>query len=92
MHEISDQLAFQLSPEDITWVITVPAIWSEAAKQFMREVAVQTKLVCPEQLYMALEPEVASLFCRKTYHQKQSKETNIELPICKIEEGNKFGS
>ena len=25
--------------EDISWVITLPAIWSDAAKQFMKEAA-----------------------------------------------------
>ena len=27
--------------QDITWVLTVPAIWTDSAKQFMREAAVQ---------------------------------------------------
>jgi len=26
---------------DVTWVLTVPAIWPAAAKQFMREAAVE---------------------------------------------------
>lgn len=26
---------------DITWVLTIPAIWNEPAKQFMREAAVE---------------------------------------------------
>lgn len=33
-----------LGPEDITWVLTVPAIWNEPAKQFMREAAVEASL------------------------------------------------
>lgn len=41
MQEISEQLAFRLSKEDISWVIAVPAIWNEAAKQFMREAAIE---------------------------------------------------
>ena len=28
---------------EIFWVITVPAIWSDSAKQFMREAAIQVK-------------------------------------------------
>jgi len=28
-----------VSAEDIQWVLTVPAIWTPAAKQFMREAA-----------------------------------------------------
>ncbi|KAK3600053.1 hypothetical protein CHS0354_012744 [Potamilus streckersoni] len=31
----------QLKEEDINWVLTVPAIWNDAAKQFMREAAVK---------------------------------------------------
>jgi hypothetical protein len=27
--------------DDISWVLTVPAIWSDAAKQFMKEAAVK---------------------------------------------------
>ena len=29
-----------VKPETINWVVTVPAIWSDAAKQFMREAGV----------------------------------------------------
>ena len=30
---------FKIMPKDIRWVLTVPAIWSDAAKQFMRKSA-----------------------------------------------------
>ncbi|XP_030622713.1 heat shock 70 kDa protein 12A-like [Chanos chanos] len=53
---------------DVTWVLTVPAIWSGGAKQFMREAAVQAGLVtefASEQLIVALEPEAASLWCKE---------------------------
>jgi hypothetical protein len=30
-----------IKPSEITWVLTVPAIWSDPAKQFMREAAVK---------------------------------------------------
>ena len=30
--------------EDILWVLTVPAIWTPRAKQFMREAAYEVKL------------------------------------------------
>ena len=29
----------EISADDINWVLTVPAIWSDPAKQFMREAA-----------------------------------------------------
>jgi len=31
----------KIQESDIRWVITVPAIWNEPAKQFMREAAVK---------------------------------------------------
>ncbi|KAK7140712.1 hypothetical protein R3I94_013100 [Phoxinus phoxinus] len=51
---------------EVTWVLTVPAIWHAAAKQFMREAAIEAGLVTesePERLIFALEPEAASVFC-----------------------------
>jgi hypothetical protein len=35
---VSDVLSWS---GDILWVLTVPAIWSDEAKQFMREAAIQ---------------------------------------------------
>ena len=35
-----------LRDEDIHWVLTVPAIWNDAAKQFMREAADEVSRIC----------------------------------------------
>ncbi|XP_075009494.1 heat shock 70 kDa protein 12A-like isoform X2 [Calonectris borealis] len=54
--------------EEITWVITVPAIWSAAARQFMRLAAKEAGLISDmisEKLIIALEPEAASLWCKQ---------------------------
>ncbi|XP_052794098.1 heat shock 70 kDa protein 12A-like [Mya arenaria] len=53
----------KLTDGDIHWVLTVPAIWNDAAKQFMREAA-QKAGIASDNLSIALEPEAASLFCR----------------------------
>ena len=37
----SNTLVDGLRKDDVHWVLTVPAIWSDAAKQFMREAATQ---------------------------------------------------
>ncbi|XP_007543256.1 heat shock 70 kDa protein 12A-like [Poecilia formosa] len=53
---------------DFTWVLTVPAIWDPSAKQFMREAAMQAGIVAEggeDRLLMALEPEAASVWCKK---------------------------
>ena len=35
-----DKLMQRVKRDDIFWVLTVPAIWDDSAKQFMREAAV----------------------------------------------------
>uniref|UniRef100_A0A8C9ZVA8 Heat shock protein 12B n=1 Tax=Sander lucioperca TaxID=283035 RepID=A0A8C9ZVA8_SANLU len=68
LKEVKDQSSSVLEGEAIRWVITVPAVWKQPAKQFMREAAYLAGLVspdCPEQLLIALEPEAASIYCRK---------------------------
>ncbi|XP_052779373.1 heat shock 70 kDa protein 12B-like [Mya arenaria] len=52
-----------LTDADIKWVLTVPAIWNDAAKQFMREAAEEAG-IAGDKLTIALEPEAASVFCR----------------------------
>ncbi|XP_071141784.1 heat shock 70 kDa protein 12B-like [Mytilus edulis] len=49
--------------QEIQWVLTIPAIWTDAAKQFMRECAEKASIP-PEKLLLALEPETASIFCQ----------------------------
>ncbi|KAH3842748.1 hypothetical protein DPMN_116252 [Dreissena polymorpha] len=49
--------------KDIHWIITVPAIWTDFSKQFMREAAYKADIK-GSQLTIALEPEAASLFCQ----------------------------
>ncbi|XP_061819892.1 heat shock 70 kDa protein 12A isoform X4 [Nerophis lumbriciformis] len=68
LKELSDQTGCEFDNNDVRWVITVPAIWKMPAKQFMREAAYKSGLVSrdnPEQLIIALEPEAASIYCRK---------------------------
>ncbi|XP_027135762.1 heat shock 70 kDa protein 12A isoform X5 [Larimichthys crocea] len=68
LKELSDQTGGEFDNNDVRWVITVPAIWKMPAKQFMREAAYKSALVSrenPEQLIIALEPEAASIYCRK---------------------------
>ena len=60
LQELSDQSSTRIVNDDIRWVITVPAIWRQPAKQFMRQAAyeVSTKgqlsvYICGQALYMA---------------------------------------
>lgn len=48
--------------EKVRWVLTVPAIWTDPGKEFMKVAAIKAGL--PEnKLLLALEPEAASLCC-----------------------------
>ena len=55
-------------PTKIRWILTVPALWGEEHKQFMRKAAVEAKIidnVNSTQLLLCLEPEGASIQCRE---------------------------
>lgn len=49
--------------EDIRYVLTVPAIWNEGAKLFMKEAAKKAN-IRQDRLLIALEPEAASIYCK----------------------------
>jgi hypothetical protein len=42
--ELSDHTGSNVAVEDVRWVVTVPAIWKQPAKQFMREAAYQVRI------------------------------------------------
>ncbi|XP_057558148.1 heat shock 70 kDa protein 12B isoform X1 [Hippopotamus amphibius kiboko] len=68
LQELRDQCPSLPEKDTVRWVLTVPAIWKQPAKQFMREAAYLAGLVsreAAEQLLIALEPEAASVYCRK---------------------------
>ncbi|XP_052796426.1 heat shock 70 kDa protein 12A-like [Mya arenaria] len=72
----------QLNISDVTWVVTVPAIWNESAKKFMRLAAEKAGL--PENhIEIALEPEAASLYCRQLPIAKdpQTEHGVSKLPV-----------
>ncbi|CAC5415252.1 unnamed protein product [Mytilus coruscus] len=67
--------------DDIQWVLTVPAIWNDPAKQFMREAAEKAGI---DDLIISLEPEAASLFCKYMPIEKGTDDFKTFQP------GNKY--
>ncbi|KAK3086243.1 hypothetical protein FSP39_015707 [Pinctada imbricata] len=61
--EILNKQGLDIKNSEIMWTLTVPAIWCESAKSFMRKAAVEAGICC-EQLKLSLEPEAASLLCQ----------------------------
>lgn len=68
LERIHEQSGVEYKAQEVRWVVTVPAIWKQSAKQFMREAAYQAGLANPRnpsQLIIALEPEAAAVYCRQ---------------------------
>ncbi|XP_062615747.1 heat shock 70 kDa protein 12A-like isoform X1 [Saccostrea cucullata] len=65
-----------IEESDITWVLTVPAIWSDPSKQFMREAAGKVG-IADDKLMIALEPEAASLYCMHLPVQRGGENTTF---------------
>ena len=54
MIQSCEERDFGLSVEEIHWVLTVPAIWNDAAKQFMREAAINVNINTVDSRYLDL--------------------------------------
>ena len=67
LEKLSEQIGKVVSAK-IRWVLTVPALWSEEHKHFMRKAAVEAGIIddlnAPN-LLLCLEPEGASIQCRE---------------------------
>lgn len=62
---------------DIRWVVTVPAIWSDPAKAFMRKSAIEAG-IDSRMLTIALEPEAAALYVKHLPVEKRICENECE--------------
>ncbi len=66
LEEVNNASTAPLSADDVRWVLTVPAIWDNAAKQFMVEAAREARLTDEGRegnILIAPEPEAASIYC-----------------------------
>ena len=73
--DIKKTFGQHLDMSDLQWVITVPSIWDEKAKQRMKKCMERSNLVQPRdrvdsnggsrhELLLILEPEAGSIYCR----------------------------
>lgn len=82
--------AGKIFEKDIDFVLTVPAIWGDEAKLFMREAAIQAGIKS-SQLTLALEPEAASIYCQCMHLMNTNGPPNVDDTFKKIvEEGKKY--
>lgn len=68
--------------DNILWVVTVPAIWNDGAKQFMREAALAAG-ISEKRLRLALEPEAASIYTREILLERSSTDDQEESLVFK---------
>ena len=62
----------EMNIKDIKWIITVPPLWDEKGKKFMKQVAIKAGMINVD---IALEPEAASL---AIFHDKSIKKKYLE--------------
>jgi molecular chaperone DnaK (HSP70) len=68
LQKLEEQIGKCVNPKKIRWVLTVPALWSEEHKLFMRKAAVEAGIIDMSNsahLLLCLEPEGASIQCRE---------------------------
>eukprot|EP00479_Gromia_sphaerica_P007650 TRINITY_DN2623_c0_g1_i1.p1 TRINITY_DN2623_c0_g1~~TRINITY_DN2623_c0_g1_i1.p1 ORF type:complete len:207 (+),score=29.66 TRINITY_DN2623_c0_g1_i1:306-926(+) len=60
----------KIQASDVMWVVTVPGMWHESAKNTMRQAAEEAGMGIHNNLLLALEPEAASLAVRAEYKER----------------------
>ncbi|XP_062616101.1 heat shock 70 kDa protein 12A-like [Saccostrea cucullata] len=78
MKTLNTQMANSVFMKDVDFVLTVPAIWGDASKMFMREAAIYAGIPT-DQLTIALEPEAASIYCQYLHFEKDDKDRTDEF-------------
>ncbi|XP_076072083.1 heat shock 70 kDa protein 12A-like [Mytilus galloprovincialis] len=80
-------ICLNVTQDDILFVLTVPSIWSDQAKKFMKTAAEKAG-IGKDQLTIALEPEAASMYIRHALRLEVNKKENKMLQT--IKSGMKF--
>ncbi|KAH3897100.1 heat shock 70 kDa protein 12A-like [Dreissena polymorpha] len=78
MENLNKQVQNGVDKNYINWVLTVPAIWDEHAKQFMRTAAREAGIEVGH-LNLALEPEAASIYCRHIKMSRNEDSSNADI-------------
>lgn len=82
LERIHKQSGVEYTAKEVRWVVTVPAIWKQSAKQFMREAAYEAGLsssINSDQVIIALEPEAAAVYCRQRKLREFVEEKGDEI-------------
>lgn len=88
LQKLQEQVG-KVVPAKIRWLLTVPALWSEEHKMFMRKAAFAANIIDStnsQNLLLCLEPEGASIQCRedaeKTVREQMVKNSIVMVLDC----------
>ncbi|KAI9302037.1 hypothetical protein BJ944DRAFT_242736 [Cunninghamella echinulata] len=83
--DVRKGFAKNYDPDTFKYCLSIPAHWSDQAKHYMRQAAINAGLVKPsdppDRLLLISEPEAAALYCEKMCDQVNLL-TNDRLMIC----------
>ncbi|KAF9979747.1 hypothetical protein BGZ75_009259, partial [Mortierella antarctica] len=75
--KILQEFGSNYSRKRFRYCLTVPAMWSDNAKDVMRRAAIRAKIITgadhPERLMLVSEPEAAALYCERACKQYELK-------------------
>ncbi|XP_053391354.1 heat shock 70 kDa protein 12B-like, partial [Mercenaria mercenaria] len=74
-----EQKGQHVEMDKILWVVTVPAIWSDEAKAFMRKAA-EMSGIKKKNLLLALEPEAAAIYCIHLPDEQKANMNELGTP------------
>lgn len=67
-----------VNESEIKWVLTVPAMWLDPAKQVITEAA-EMAGISPTKIHLALEPETTCIHCSRLYQYKFKKPDAVDM-------------
>ncbi|KAI9271874.1 hypothetical protein BDA99DRAFT_569638 [Phascolomyces articulosus] len=86
LDELSRSFAKNYHPDTFRYCLTVPAVWTDKAKNLMRQAAIQAGLINPsdpsDRLILVSEPEAAALYCEETMSDQVQLKDNDRIMIC----------
>ncbi|KAI9271861.1 hypothetical protein BDA99DRAFT_433353 [Phascolomyces articulosus] len=86
LQELSRSFARNYHPDTFCYCLTVPAVWSDKAKNLMRQAAIQAGLITPsdppDRLILVSEPEAAALYCEETMTEQVQLKDKDRIMIC----------
>ncbi|KAI9271860.1 hypothetical protein BDA99DRAFT_477969 [Phascolomyces articulosus] len=86
LEELTRGFAKNYEPNTFRYCLTVPALWSDRAKQLMRQAAVEAGIISrsdpSDRLVLISEPEAAALYCEETMADQVQLQDNDRFMVC----------